>query len=117
MRRSSIARAALVAAAGAVVSQSSPVLADVFTNVPSSETAGFQLIYDLNIPTVANYSAAAAPAYTVNNAAGISPGSFGRVAYYLELDTGSGPQYVYASMDRFTPYANKTGVPYLGSFG
>src|SRR5436190_5326473 len=100
MRRSSITRAALVAAAAAGLSQSSALRADVFTNVPASETNGFQLVYDLNVPTTANYTASAPPAYTVNNAAGVSPGSFGRVAYYLELDTGSGPQYVYASMDR-----------------
>ena len=52
MRRSSITRAALVAAAAAGLSQSSAVRADVFTNVPASETNGFQIVYDLNDGTV-----------------------------------------------------------------
>lgn len=116
MKCSSISRTALaVGAVAAAMVQLPAARADVFTNVPTSETSGFQLVYDLNIPTVANYSASSLPAYSVDNSGAVDPGSFGRVAYYMELDTGSGLQWVYASMDRTTPYANKTGVPHLGT--
>lgn len=84
------------------------VRGDVFTNVP--EANGYRLVYDLNILNSADYSVNQ-PAYAVNNSADIANGSFGRVAYYLELDSGSGPQYVYVSMDRLTPYASRIGVP------
>lgn len=89
--------------------------ADVFTNVP--EANGYRLVYDLNIQNVVDYSATSLnqPAYTVNNASTIADGSFGRVAYYLELDNGVELQYVYVSMDRLTPYASRIGVPTVAS--
>lgn len=110
MKHSSIARAALVVAAG-FVSASSAVWADVFSTVPAPETAGYRLVYDLNIPDTAQFNTNAIP-YTTDNSAAIAPGSFNRIGYYLELDGG---QYAFASMEAFTGFASKTGIPKLGS--
>lgn len=94
--------------------------ADIFTNVPAAELSGYQIIYELDIPNSASFNATTAPNYNtapgyITPPSSIAPGSFGRIAYYLELDTGSGPQWVYASMDRFTAFADRTGVPRLGT--
>jgi hypothetical protein len=79
-----------------------PLLA--LPNIPDS--AGYQLVYELDIPTNPIYQNAA-PGYLVNNHSAFS--TFSRVAYYLELD-GS---YVWVSMDAFTDDARKIGVPCL----
>ncbi|HQL76427.1 MAG TPA: autotransporter-associated beta strand repeat-containing protein [Phycisphaerae bacterium] len=82
--------------------------ADVFTNVP--ETTGWSLVYTLPLP---NSSINNSVPYSVNNAASILTGSFNRVGYYLELDNGSGLQWVYASFDAapFQTNASMLGVP------
>src|SRR2546422_334526 len=93
--------------------------ADVFSNVP--EAGSYSLVYTLPIPNSAPnrtadpltyWNFAGAP-YSVDNSGTIVPGSFSRIAYYLELDNGSGLKYVYVSMDAFTTLANKIGVPTL----
>jgi lysophospholipase L1-like esterase len=80
-------------------------------NVP--EASHFQLAYSLDIPNAPNY--AGGITYTVDNHAGL--GAFGRVAYYLELQsTNGGPlQYVWISMNPFTTNLTKIGVPTLAS--
>ncbi len=82
--------------------------ADVFTNVP--ETAGWSLVYTVPLP---NSNISSSVPYSVNNAASILSGSFNRVGYYLELDNGSGLQWVYASFDAapFQTNASMLGVP------
>jgi hypothetical protein len=85
----------------------------VFTNVP--EAAGYSLVYELPIANTVNYNTTA-PAYTVNNSANFAPGSYDRIAYYLELQTGAGSlEYVYASMDQFTTDVTKIGIPRTGT--
>lgn len=99
------AAACLVCALAAVDRQAA---ADVFTNVP--EASGYNLVYTLPVPTVGGLDGATVP-YSVNNSASVAPGSFDRIAYYMELDTGTGPQWVYASMNAFTDDARRIGVP------
>lgn len=90
-----------------------PAAADVFTNVP--EAASYKLVYTLPIPNTAGWNTNAIP-YSVNNAASVTY-PFDRVAYYMELDSGSGLKYAYASMDAFTPSAPHLGVPSRPSGG
>jgi len=80
-------------------------------NVP--EALHFQLAYSLDIPNAANYSSGVT--YTVDNHAGL--GAFGRVAYYLELQsTNGGPlQFVWVSMNPFTANITRIGVPTVAS--
>jgi lysophospholipase L1-like esterase len=81
----------------------------VATNIP--EAQGYQLVYSLDIPSTGNLNT---PAYSVNNSANVGP--FKRIAYYLQLQTGSAtPQYVWVSMDAFTTDASKIGVPNAAS--
>lgn len=89
-----------------------PVHATVFDNV--AEAADYTLVYDLSIPNAAGWNTNAIP-YSVDNSATV--GSYNRVAYYLELDTGSGLEWVYASMDPFTNDAGMLGVPSRGPNG
>ena len=74
------------------------------------EADGFRVVYQLDIPTDANY-AAEAPRYLIDNSAkDIAP--FGRVAYFLELEKSDGTkQYAFASMDRFVDTLTQIGVP------
>ena len=78
-------------------------------NVPESET--YELVYDLPIPTGAAYNSQHVP-YMIDRS-GIIPYSFGRIAYYLELDN----EWVYASMDAFTQDPGQIGVPSRGPNG
>ncbi len=88
-----------------------PIPPAVAANVPAS--AGYQLVYSLNIP--ANGNATTLP-YSVDNSANV--GSFSRVAYYLELQTGTAaPKFVWTSMDAFATNAAKLGVPTVASGG
>ena len=82
-----------------------------------TEAQGYQLIYQLNIPTFANYSNTN-PVYAVDNSASIATGSFNRIGYYMELQTASSPlYYMYVSFDAapFATQANKLGVPTVNS--
>jgi len=78
-----------------------------------AEASHFQLAYSLDVPNAPNYSGGAT--YTVDNHAGL--GAFGRVAYYLELQsTNDGPlHYVWVSMNPFTTNLTKIGVPTVAS--
>jgi hypothetical protein len=80
-------------------------------NVP--ESAGYNLVYSLDIPAACHYGTAA-PTYSVDTHADI--GSFSRVAYYLELQAPDGTlQYLWASMKPFSRDAGKIGVPTAAS--
>ena len=85
------------------------------THVSAGEFADFTLVYDLDIPNDLNTSVVGTPPYTIDNSAAITPGSFNRIAYYLELNDGSGPQFVWVSMDAFTTDPAQTGVPTVAS--
>jgi hypothetical protein len=87
---------------------------DVFTNVPSTETNGFQLVYDLNIPNAATFNNSTVP-YTTDNHASITQ-AWDRVAYYMELqDASNNTTWAYASMDSFGAGLRKIGIPALPS--
>jgi lysophospholipase L1-like esterase len=88
-----------------------PAIARGFSN-NVAESAGYSLVYSLDIPAACNFSAAVP--YAVDNHASV--GAFSRVAYYLELQTPTGAlKYVWASMDAFTSDAGKIGVPSAAS--
>ncbi|MGN0847353.1 MAG: GDSL-type esterase/lipase family protein, partial [Kiritimatiellia bacterium] len=83
--------------------------AGIENNVPAADRAGYELVYDIDIPVAARYQYGL-PAYAVDNHAKI--GAFSRVAYYLELQKPDGDvQYVWAAMDAFTDDAGRIGVP------
>jgi len=71
-----------------------------------SDADGYQLVYQLDIPTTPAYGDAP-PQYTVDKSQSIPNFSFTRVAYLLELDD----KYVWASMGTFTEDASQIGVP------
>jgi len=78
---------------------------DVAANIPEAE--GYQLVYSLDIPNQGNLTS---PAYSIDNSSQVGP--FKRIAYYLELQTGSNaPEYIWTSMDAFTHDATRIGVP------
>ena len=96
--------------------------ADVFTNVPSSELNGYQLVYQMAIPTNSpgwntTGMLTGASGYSVNNSASIPNGSFSRIGYYFELGgataTGLPNGWVFVSFDAagFTNQASKIGIP------
>jgi len=82
-------------------------------NIPESETAGYQVVYAIDLPTTANYSSTDVP-YSTDNTRHI--GSFSRVAYYLELQKAGEPlRYLWVSMDAFTNRVDKLGLPTFAS--
>lgn len=94
-----------------LVLPSTPTLPTEVANQVPSEAQGYQLVYSLNIPAQGNM---VTPAYTVDNSAQI--GSFSRVAYYMQLQTGSNePEWVWVSMDAFTSDATRIGIPTAAS--
>ncbi len=78
--------------------------------VPASERAGYEKVYELEIPaSKARYDNNAVK-YAVDNHLSTRP--FARVAYYLELRRpNENLQYVWVSMDAFTDDAGKIGIP------
>ncbi|MDF1739372.1 MAG: autotransporter-associated beta strand repeat-containing protein, partial [Verrucomicrobiales bacterium] len=85
--------------------ENSLAASQVFTNV--AEANGYVLAYEL-IPDDGVNGSNPFP-YAVNNTATVQP--FDRVAYYLELDSGSGLEWVYVSMDAFTTDLAEIGIP------
>lgn len=82
---------------------------EVVTNIGAASN-GYELVYSIDLPSTGNLNALGSTAYRVDDSA--APGTFTRVAYYLELQVGSNPvQYVWASMDAFTAIRGKTGIP------
>lgn len=74
-----------------------------------SGTAGaacdFELVYRLNLPSSAEWTAAGTVPYSVDRSATI--GAFSRVAYQLVLDDAE----VWVELDAFTSDATKLGIP------
>jgi hypothetical protein len=74
---------------------------------------GYRLVYTLDIPVRTDFGGSVPAPYTFN--AANAPIPFDRVAYYLEV--GNRPlasparDYVWTSMDTFTPFLSKIGVP------
>lgn len=91
-----------------VVVLSSPLYGPAY-NAPQS--AAWTLLASLNLPGTANFNTNGTP-YTIDHRLWVT--NFSRVAYYLELQQGSGPlQFVWAAMDAFTGDVRKLGVPSL----
>ncbi len=86
---------------------------NVFRNVP--EAAKYTLVYDLEIPSTAAFNTNPVP-YKVDNSSRIRQ-DFSRIAYYVELNDGSGLKWVYVSMDAFTDDVKKIGIPSRGPNG
>ncbi|WP_226163070.1 LamG-like jellyroll fold domain-containing protein [Hymenobacter terricola] len=84
-----------------------PALA--LANVP--EANGYGVLYQLDMPADGNFGNVAAVPYAVNNsgAAIVAPA---RVAYYMELTTGTGTQWVWTSMDNFASTLTQLGLPH-----
>jgi hypothetical protein len=81
---------------------------EVAANVPGA--AGYQLLYTVNLPVNASFNTNSAAYYSANAYTNVP--SFSRVAYYLELQSGSSPtQWIWAAMDAFTSDARKLVVP------
>ena len=78
------------------------------------EIAGYQQIYQLNIPNNAAFDTNSVP-YSVDNSGIPITAGINRIGYYLELDDGTGRQWVWASMEAFTQDLTKIGVPTLAS--
>lgn len=79
----------------------------VFQNV--AEAQDYTLVYELSIPTNADYRTSA-PIYAENHSTTV--GNFDRVAYYLELvDSAGTSQWIYTSMQAFTTNPAQISVP------
>ncbi|MDO7875683.1 FG-GAP-like repeat-containing protein [Hymenobacter sp. ASUV-10] len=85
-----------------------PALA--LSNVP--EAADYGLLYQLDMQTNNNFGTLPAVPYTVNNSATTLPANPARVAYFMELDNGSGSKWVWASMDNFAANLTQLGLPH-----
>ena len=75
--------------------------------------AGYRVVYTLDMPVCSDFGRGIPDPYLFNAAASGVP--FSRVAYYLAL--GQRPfasparQYAWTSMDAFTPFLSKIGIP------
>ncbi len=101
---------------------SSTASASYVSDVPAGERAGYQMVYDLAIPTTSpGWDTAGvltgASGYSTNNSGSIANGSFSRVAYYFELggataaNSPNGFVYVSFNAPGFTNRADQLGVP------
>ncbi|NUN15485.1 MAG: hypothetical protein HUU55_17815, partial [Myxococcales bacterium] len=78
---------------------------------PQAETAGYQPVYALDIPSGAvNWDTAAQVPYSLNNTA-LLGGPISRYGYYVELVSGGNFYWVWASMAALHPSAVKAGIP------
>ena len=88
--------------------------ADVFTNVVGQASypseAGYVLAYEIAIPDDGGFRNATAVPYSTDNSATV--GDYDRIAYYMELDTGSGAEWVYVSMPAFDQDPGRIGLPH-----
>ena len=85
-----------------------PGLPAVLTNVP--EISGYSLIYQLAVGNTNNYANGCN--YTVDESRFSVTQSYDRIAYCMELVTAGGASnWVYVSMDAFSPDITKIGVP------
>jgi hypothetical protein len=88
--------------------------AAAINNVSGSEISSYTKIYQLPIPTIANY-VNSSPSYTVDNSALVFSQGIDRIAYYLELASAQyGSQWLWVSMDAFTQNFKQISVP-IGS--
>jgi hypothetical protein len=80
----------------------------VEANVP--DAVGYRHIYTIDLPINGSFFTNAPAYYSFRGTNGLP--AFSRVAYYLELQSGSNPtQYIWTAMDAFTADPAKLGVP------
>lgn len=109
--RDSSQNANLIAYGSTIAVDSAMLPTEILTNIGAAAD-GYQLLYSIDIPAVGNFNAG--NSFLVDNSSGI--GSFSRVAYYLELQTGGAPvEYIWTSMDAFTSNPAHLGVPTVAS--
>ena len=100
-------------APGSSIAVSAPALPSEITSRIGGLASGYQLVYSLDIPVTGTFNGSASP-YSVDQSAATN--FYDRVAYYLELQKLDGSvQYLWTSMDAFTPYLSKIGVPTAAS--
>ena len=84
-------------------------LPSALTSLP--DASGYELIYQLALPNVANFVPGGAP-YSLDQSKFPRSQTFDRVAYYMELaDTNGVAKWVWVSMNAFTPDITLIGVP------
>jgi sialate O-acetylesterase len=91
-----------------------PPTDNITARVPAEEIAGYALVYDVDLPEAAAFNTSAVP-YSVDESASVPPGSFDRVAWYLELDDGAQVQWIWVSVAAFTLDAGRIGIPTTSS--
>uniref|UniRef100_A0A7S4QWB6 SbsA Ig-like domain-containing protein n=2 Tax=Ditylum brightwellii TaxID=49249 RepID=A0A7S4QWB6_9STRA len=80
--------------------------------LPDAE--GYHLLYSIdNIANRPNYRSNVP--YDYDHSIFTETGSFERVAYYLELTSSTGTEWIWVSMPTFTPDAKMLGVPIMSS--
>jgi hypothetical protein len=84
--------------------------AAISARVPAADLEGYRLVYRLDIPRTARFNVTGTP-YAINNAAAVPPGSFDRVAWFMELDSAAGLQWIWVSARATTLDAARIGVP------
>ncbi|MGB0776363.1 MAG: sialate O-acetylesterase, partial [Akkermansiaceae bacterium] len=78
------------------------------------DARGYRLIYQIDVPTSADFSRGN-PTYQIDNSAKDTAG-FSRIAYFLQLEKKDGAvDYAYAAMDAFTSDLKKIGIPTAAS--
>ena len=78
------------------------------TNV--TEASQYGVLYELNIPNVANYTSAASIIYAINNSS-LTGLNYTRVAYFMQLNT----KWVWVSMNKFNTTNAQLGIPHQNS--
>ena len=100
--------ALLLAPAGAAQAQVlPPAPASARAAVP--EAGNYGILYQLDIPNIANFNTTGVP-YSINNSAVVMANP-ARVAYYLELTNGVTTTYVWTSMANFATTLTQLGIP------
>lgn len=89
-----------------------PVNADAVIDV--SEIGTYTQIYGLSIPNDGRFDANPVP-YSTDQSGTSIPSGISRIGYYLELDDGTGRQWVWVSMNAYTQDLTKIGVPTFAS--
>ncbi|MEM7395697.1 MAG: hypothetical protein AAF492_25480, partial [Verrucomicrobiota bacterium] len=82
---------------------------NIFGFVP--ESTNYRLIYRLPIPEQGNFRFSVPVPYAEDFSSSFT-GGFDRIAYYLELESSLGLEWVYVSMDAFTADVGTIGLPH-----
>ncbi|MDF1754815.1 MAG: autotransporter-associated beta strand repeat-containing protein [Verrucomicrobiales bacterium] len=95
--------------------ESAPIVESTTFTSKVPEAADYSVVYEIALPNGTQAWNTNEIPYSTNNTETVA--DFDRVAYYMELDNGSGLQWVYVSMDAFTNDASQLGIPSRGPNG